>query len=43
MNISSHSAQQLVNAVKQFNNIRLILDRAIIWALSNPIIQILIH
>jgi hypothetical protein len=43
MNINTYKQQQLFNTVKQFNDIKLIMNRTIIWALSNPVIQLLIH
>lgn len=43
MNINTYKQQQLFNTVKQFNNIKLMIGRTTLWALSNPVIQLLIH
>jgi hypothetical protein len=43
MSTNINKTQIISNAVKQFNNVRLMLDQFIVSALTNPFIQSLIH
>jgi len=43
MDTKFNKSQIKLNAVKQFNNVKLTIDYLIVSALSNPIIQSLIH